>query len=267
LVNFNDLDQAQKEILKIIEIYQISMMKNLQFLPCGDTAFSVQLGFDINRETCLKVLSLKATIEKSSVAGLIETVPSYRSLLVHYDPLQTRQQTLIKQIVEIIETPNEIKLLPKRWQVPVCYDPEFAWDILEVGETVDKTTDELIKLFSSTEFFVYMVGFFLGHLHLGDLPDFMKTLSRRPNPRVRLNSGAMATAQGLAVVHAIASPGGWSVMGRTPIPLFDIRNKPPALFTAGDQITFFPIDKNEFHDIEDRVAVNEYLPEYEEVTI
>ena len=242
-------------------------MKNIEFLPCGDTAFSVQLGLEINRETCLKVLSLKAVIEKFSVPGIIETVPSYRSLLVHYDPLITRQKTLIKRLIEIIETPNEIKLQPKRWRVPVCHDSEFALDILEVGESVDKTTDELIELFSSTEFFVYMVGFFLGHLYLGDLPDFMKVLSRRPDPRVRLEAGSVCTAQGLAVVHSIASPGGWNVLGRTPVSLFDIRNTPPALFTSGDQISFFPIDKNEFHDIQDRVAANNYLPEYEEVII
>jgi inhibitor of KinA len=242
-------------------------MENLQFLPCGDSAVTVQFGFDINRETCLKVLSLKATLESSSIPGITESVPSYRSLLVHYDPLKTRQQNLIQQLTEIVDSPGKTQLHPKRWRIPVCYDPEFAWDILEVGETVDKTVDELIEVFSSVEFFVYMVGFFLGHLYLGDLPDYMKTLSRKLNPRVRLDAGAMCTAQGLAVVHAIASPGGWNVMGRTPVPLFDIRNMPPALFSAGDQITFFVIDKNEFHDIEGRVAKNEYVPQYEEVAL
>ncbi|PID41276.1 MAG: allophanate hydrolase [Proteobacteria bacterium] len=240
-------------------------MNRFELLPCGDTAVSVQVGSEIDRDTCQNVLALKAIVDETNIPGVIETVPSYRALLVHYNPLEIRQRTLADRLHEITESPAAVEIRPRHWQIPICFDKIFGLDIIEVSERVDKPVKTVIEDFTATRFFVYMVGFFMGHLYMGDLPDYMKVLSRRQSPRLRLEKGSVCTAQGLAVIHSIASPGGWNSIGRTPVPLFEISSTPPARFAAGDLITFFDIDKKTFDELEKLVTANTYQPVYTEV--
>ncbi len=242
-------------------------MDQVSFLPCGNTAFSVQFGETISRELCLQVLKLKQAVAQAALPGVTETVPSYRALLVHYDPLVASQAELIEKILALLEQPGEIDLKPRQWQLPVCFAEEYAWDLQEISTILNRSEEQILDVFTSTELFVYMVGFTLGYLYLGDLPAEFKKLSRRENPRNRLNPGAVATAQGMAVVHSIASPGGWNVIGRTPAPLFDIRNLPPSPFRPGDSIAFMPISTAELQRIEEQVAANRYQLEYLEMAI
>ncbi len=239
----------------------------VRFLPCGDTAFSVQFGETISRELCLQVLKLKQALTQANIAGVIESVPSYRALLIHYDPLTIRQQKLIEAVKNLLDTPGEVILKPRKWQLPVCFDEEFAWDLEEISTTLKQSRQQVLDVFTGTELFVYMVGFTLGYLYLGDLPVEYRVLSRRNNPRTKLNVGAVATAQGMAVVHSIASPGGWNVIGKTPAPLFDIRNLPPSPFRPGDSICFTPISTAQLLKIEQQVATNSYQLDAVEVKI
>ncbi len=238
---------------------------DVRFLPCGDTACSVQFGETISRELCLQVLKLKQALSQANIAGVIESVPSYRALLIHYDPLIIRQQELIDVVNGLLDTPGEVALQPRKWFLPVCFDDEFAWDLEEITTTLNQSRQQVLDVFTSTELFVYMVGFTLGYLYLGDLPEEYKVLSRRNSPRTKLNVGAVATAQGMAVVHSIASPGGWNVIGKTPAPLFDIRNLPPSPFRPGDSISFSPISTAELLKIEQQVSANSYQLELVEV--
>ncbi len=242
-------------------------MQKIVFLPCGDTAFAVQFGETISRELCMQVLRLKEAVKQAGFPGIVETVPTYRSLLVHYDPLTVRQTQLIEAIGRLTETPQDIQMKPKHWFLPICFEEEYAWDLEDIATTLNKSHNELLDIFTNTDLFVYMVGFTLGYLYLGDLPEAFKGLSRRADPRTRLDSGAVCTAQGMVVVHSIASPGGLNVIGRTPAPLFDIRNLPPSPFSPGDSITFEQISRTELNGIEQRVADNNYQLDCREIPV
>ncbi len=229
----------------------------IEFLPCGDTAVSVQFGENIDRRLCLDVLRLKMSLEKAAISGVLESVPSYRSLLVHYDPLQTCQQELREKITVLAENPQELSLRPRRWKIPLCFDTEFAWDLPEVAEKVGKNQSEVVASCLQTELFIYMIGFSFGLLYLGDFPLF-NTLLRRENPRTRLEKGAVAVAQGMAVIYPFVSPGGWNVIANTPVSLFDIGLLPPSPFSPGDYLCFHEVDRTEYRQIALAVEKGEY---------
>ncbi len=236
----------------------------MKFLPCGDTAFSVQFGEKIDRKLCMKVLQLQKVLAAAALPGVLESVPSYRSLLVHYDPLITSQEKLRKSIDILTENPKTLLLQPKRWFFPVCFAPEFAWDLPEVSGILEMTETELISLCTSTELFVYMIGFSMGLLYLGDFPKF-SSLLRRVNPRTRLEKGAVAVAQGMAVIYPVVSPGGWNIIGNTPVSLFDITRTPPSPFTPGDRIVLQRVEAKEHQKIAQAVERGSYQLRYEEI--
>jgi inhibitor of KinA len=238
---------------------------SVQFLPCGDSALSVQFGFDVDLETSTRVLRFRAAVAQSGPAGITETVPTYRSLMVHYDPLQIRQADLIGKLEPLLEAKPNVTFAARTWQFPACYDGEFAWDLEDVAKTVGLSPDQVVEMHTSIDFYVYMVGFMLGFLHMGDMPEIMAVLSRRPEPRVRLEPGAIVTAQGLTVVHNISTPGGWHVLGRTPAVLFDPRQEDrPALVAPGDTVRFVSVSRQEFDDIRARVLADDYQVPYVE---
>ncbi len=230
----------------------------ISFLPCGDTAVTVQFGEKIDRKLCLDVLRLKASLEEAGVAGVLESVPTYRSLLVHYDPLQTSQKILQQEITALAEKPGKLLLQPKRWFVPLCFDTEYAWDLPAVAEKVGMDRAQVIAACLESDLFVYMIGFSFGLLYLGDFPRF-STLLRRENPRTRLERGAVAVAQGMAVIYPFSSPGGWNVIANTPIALFDIMQNPPSPFSSpGDYLRFYQIGRKEYQQIARRVERGDY---------
>ena len=237
----------------------------IEFRPCGDSALSVQFGFDVSREATTRVLRFRAAVEQWGPEGISETVPTYRSLMVHYDPMRIRQAELISRLEPLLDARPEISTAAKAWRLPVCYDSDFAWDLEDVAKTVGLTVDEVVAMHTSQPFSVYMVGFMLGFLHMGDLPEIMTVLSRRPEPRLRLEAGAVVTALGLTVVHNISTPGGWHVIGRTPASLFDVRWERPALVSPGDTVLCVPISRQEFADIRERADAGAYIPDFEEI--
>ena len=239
-------------------------MTDIEFLPCGDSALSVQFGFDVNREATTRVLRFRAAVEQWGPEGICETVPTFRSLMIHYDPMRIRQADLISRLEPLLDARPEISSASRAWRLPVCYDAEFAWDLEDVAKKVGLSPDQVVEMHTSHEFYVYMVGFMLGFLHMGDLPEIMAVLSRRPEPRLRLEQGAVVTAMGLTVVHNISTPGGWHVIGRTPASLFDVRWKQPALVSPGDTVRCVPVLRHEFDDIRLRADAGTYVPDFEE---
>ena len=237
----------------------------IEFRPCGDSALSVQFGFDVSREATTRVLCFRAAVEQWGPEGILETVPTFRSLMVHYDPMRIRQADLINRLEPLLEARPEISTAAKAWRLPVCYDGDFAWDLEDVAKTVGLSADEVVTMHTSHAFSVYMVGFMLGFLHMGDLPEIMAVLSRRSKPRLRLEAGAVVTAMGLTVVHNISTPGGWHVIGRTPASLFDLRWEWPALVSPGDTVRCVSISRREFGDIRQRADAGTYIPDFEEI--
>jgi KipI family sensor histidine kinase inhibitor len=232
-----------------------------RFLPSGDTALVVEFGDRIDRQLSAAVIGLAERIRVADLGGVTETVPTFRSLLVHYDPLATSAERLTGQISGLIPGligGSAAALASGRlWRIPACHEAEFAPDLAEVAAKAGLTSDEAIALHCAERYHVYMIGFVPGFPYLGDLPEALQ-LRRRENPRVKVPAGSVAIAASMTAVYPYESPGGWHLIGRTPVPLFDTRAEPPALLRPGDAVLFEPISEAEFERIARAVENDDY---------
>ena len=231
----------------------------VKFLPAGDTAVVVQFGDRIDRELNDQVLRLDANVRAADLPGVREVVPTFRSLLVHYDPLCTGFQQLCDRLRTLLDTKSELTGTARLWSIPVCYEPHFAPDIAEVAERTGHTQEEVISLHGSVAYHVYMVGFLPGYPYMGDLPASL-VLPRRENPRVRLPAGAVSIATNLTAIYPVESPGGWHLIGTTPVGIFDASWSPPALFAPGDSVRFTAISADDFDRLRADFSAGRYQP-------
>ncbi len=215
-------------------------MTDVKFLPAGDTALVVEFGAEIQRDLSDRVISLSDRVRLASLNGVTETVPTFRSLAVHYDPLSTTAQALVAAISKLLAHPTKQRPPARMWRVPACYDERCAPDLAEVAKATELAADDVVCLHSATQYHVYMVGFVPGFPYMGDLPPQL-VLPRRTDPRVRLPRGSIAIATTMTAVYPIESPGGWHLIGATPVRLFDSSWDRPALFSPGDAVRFQPI--------------------------
>jgi KipI family sensor histidine kinase inhibitor len=213
--------------------------------PNGDTALAVEFGERIDRATSERVLALHDRLARARLPGVVELLPTFRSLMVHYDPAQTSHAELARAIGPLLDRLEGVRPAARRWTIPVCYDPDFALDLEEVATRTSLTPAEVIEHHSSTLYHVYMIGFLPGYPYMGDLPARL-ALPRRENPRTQVPAGSVAIATTMTAVYTLASPGGWHILGRTPAPLWSKRRDPPAVLAPGDKVRFAPIDRDEF---------------------
>jgi len=217
-----------------------------RFLLAGDAALVVELGNKIDEEINRRVRSLAAALEENPVPGLAEVVPTYRSLLVHYDPLRLSHRDLVDLIRPILEKGEEYPLPePRIVEIPTLYGGEFGPDLPFVAEHNGLSIDEVVRFHSGTVYPVYMLGFSPGFAYLGGLPEEIAT-PRLPTPRTLVPAGSVALAGRQTGVYPIATPGGWRLIGRTPLQLFDPQRDPPTLLRAGDRVRFVPISEEEY---------------------
>jgi len=224
-----------------------------RILASGDTALVVEFGTTIDRRLSALVLALDRRLADEHLPGVIETVPTMRSLMVHYDPVITSHATLAATIREIcarldpaVET---TEASGRRFRLPACYEPDLAPDLADVAAATGLSTDRVIALHASVAHRVYMIGFVPGQPYMGDLPEALR-LPRRTTPRTAVPAGSVAIATGLSAIYPIESPGGWHLIARTPARLFDLNRAIPVLLQPGDEVAFAPIDRAEF----DRLA-------------
>ena len=212
----------------------------IRFLPCGDTALTVELGDKVDRRVSDLVLALAGRVRAASIAGIAELVPTFRSLLIHYDPMTLCQAELKERLVPLLSGLTAARSAGRLWRIPVCYHASLAPDLAEVAVRTGLTPERVVAFHSSVTYHVYMVGFLPGYPYLGDLPSEL-ALPRRDTPRTAVPAGSVAIATSLTAVYALESPGGWHLVGRTPVLLWDPRRDPPAILAAGDQVRFQPI--------------------------
>jgi inhibitor of KinA len=228
-----------------------------RFLSAGDRALVVEFGDAIDRELSARVLRLAAIIAASGVEGVVETVPTFRSLMVYYDPLATTRTKLEQAIKGLLGGERRPPGGATLWRVPACYDGHFAPDLDDVACLTGLTRGEVVTLHSATRFHVYMLGFLPGFPYMGDLPERL-ALPRRANPRTRVPAGSISIATTLTAIYPYESPGGWHLIGATPVRLFDARRPSPALFHPGDAILFEPIAPDRFAAIREAVERGGY---------
>jgi KipI family sensor histidine kinase inhibitor len=219
-------------------------------LDAGDAAFTVEFGDAIEPALLAAVQALDMAIATQQAAGrlpgLVETMPTFRSLTVFFDPLVTGRAELITALQPLFETSAHAALDEgRRWRLPVCYEGDAGPDLGDIARTIGTSIDEVIALHSGTEVRVYMLGFLPGFPFMGDVAPPLR-LPRRTEPRVRVPAGSVAIATGLTAIYPWESPGGWHLLARCPVPLFDAMRAAPALLAAGDEVCFEPVVAAEY---------------------
>jgi KipI family sensor histidine kinase inhibitor len=222
-----------------------------RILTCGDAALAVEFGSIIDPRLNARVLALDARVN-AGIAGVVETVPTYRSLLVHYDPVATDFETLSSALLglsrDLPDEPTEGRL----WQIPVVYGGSFGIDLDDVAERHGLTPAQVIEKHSAPIYRVYMIGFVPGYAYLGGLDPELAT-PRRETPRTKTPAGTISIGGIQAVVASIEAPSGWHLLGRTPVRSFKLDRDPVFLLEAGDRVVFEPIDASRWDEL-DRAA-------------
>lgn len=215
----------------------------------GDTGLIVEFGNGIDPDINTKVRQAAATFKAKNIPGILEIIPSYRSLLFIYDPVKTDPDILCRHFQSAEKNPLSTRETPgKCVEIPVCYGDEFGPDILNVCTSANLDPEAVIALHSRPEYLIYMVGFTPGFPFLGGLDEKLFT-PRLETPRVFVPAGSVGIANNQTGMYPITSPGGWQIIGRTPLTLFAPDRENPFLYEAGDKIKFVPISREQFHQI------------------
>ncbi len=220
-----------------------------RFLPVGDGALSVEFGDAITPELNAQVVALDLALATAELDGIIETAPSYRSLLICYEPLEISFQRLVAELRRLLSHGGQVwQGAAVTWSVPVVYDPPYALDLPEVAQRLALTQEQVIAIHSQAEYRVYMVGFAPGLPYLGPLPAALH-ISRRDVPRPQVPAGAVMIGGIQANIVPMPVPSAWYVLGRTPLRLFDLDRQDPFQFRAGDRLRFRRIGAAEFEHL------------------
>jgi inhibitor of KinA len=230
----------------------------LRFLPAGDLALSVEVGDDISVDVNTRVRALEYLIQQKGVPGVVETVPSFRALLVYYDPCVTSYAALC-DVLRALAAQTESATLPppRQVEIPCCYDdPELGFDLAGAAARLGITTDALVRLHAGADYLVYFIGFTPGLPYM-DLPAPL-TIARLDTPRTKTPPGSVSIGGTQCCIYPSDSPGGFWVIGRTPLALYDPAAADPTLLRAGDRVRFRPIDRGEFERIAAAVRDRSY---------
>ncbi len=233
-------------------------MTSPRFLDAGECALTVEFGDTIDDALAAKVLALDAALAATPHDGILETVPTYRSLMVHYDPLTLPRATLIAHLRAALDQPAPPRTNHRLWHLPACHDPAMAEDLPHIATTTGLPVPEVLRLYASATYTVVMYGFSPGWAYLSGLPAAL-ALPRRTTPRDRIPSGSLIVAGGQAIVAALAMPSGWHILGRTPERLFNPARSPSFLLAPGDRLRFDPVDAATFAALDARAATGEIL--------
>lgn len=210
----------------------------MNIVPLGDAALTLELGESIDRTIHAHVIAAYEALAARRLPGVTDLVPTYRSLTVHFDPLTTDRAALIAQLQAAAQTPAKSALAGRQVEIPVRFGGEYGPDLDEVATATGRNAEAIIETLCSLELTVYLIGFLPGFPYLGDLPEWLR-LPRRATPRTAVPPGSVAIAGPQAAVYPWQSPGGWHLVGRTEMKLFDAANtERPALLAPGDTVRF-----------------------------
>ena len=224
-------------------------MDGVRFLLTGDTSLSVEFGDEISEAINAKIRAFQIALGDSGIPGIVEVVPTYRSLMVHYDPEAIRYAPLAERLRGLLDRLDQIAIPPSQvLEIPVLYGGEMGPDLEFVARHAGKTQEEVVGIHTSADYLIYMLGFTPGFAYLGGMSEEIAA-PRLETPRVKIPAGSVGIAGSQTGVYPIDSPGGWQLIGRTPVRMYDPEREPPILPQAGQYIRFYPIDRAEFDRI------------------
>jgi len=231
-----------------------------RILPAGDSALVAEYGDAIDARVNARVRQLQRALEAAGHAGLVELVPTYRSLMVHYDPMVASYATVAGLILEAAgHLPDDPREAIRVVEIPVLYGGNEGPDLADVAARAGLREAEVVALHAAGDYLVFMIGFMPGFPYLGGLPPAIAT-PRLATPRALVPAGSVGIAGAQTGIYPSESPGGWRLIGRTPVRLFDARLEPPALLQAGDHLRFVPVSRPEYDAIARDVERERYRP-------
>ena len=221
------------------------MIKNITNL--GDAALYCDFGNEIDQETNLNVIKYFKNLKELKIEGVTNITPSYNKLIISFDQSVINYENLKNKIVDL-KLNNKEKQNNKLIKVPVCIDEEFSLDIKRLSEKLKIKDDQIYNSFFNKEYYCYMTGFIAGMPFLGDTKENIR-LNRLETPRVKVPKGSIGITEQFCNIYTYESPGGWNIIGNTPVKVFDQSNqKNPTLINPGDKVTFYKIGKQEYQN-------------------
>ena len=236
----------------------------VRLLPLGDAAWTVEFGDNIDVLLHSRVLGLAGVLEQarslvpsgedstapSGFAGIVDVVPTFRSLTVHYNPLACDGERLGEALVHLAQSSGSASSQGRQWRIPVCFDEEFAPDLNDLAEAKGLSRDAVIALMTGATFQVYMIGFMPGFPYMGGLPAALE-MPRLSSPRKAVPARSLAIAGAMCAVYPWESPGGWRLLGRTPVPMFSAaETAAPSLLASGDRVCWQAVERATYLEME-----------------
>ena len=223
------------------------MIKNISNL--GDAAVYCDFGSEVNQEINQIVISyfntIRKTIDRENIKGILNLTPSYNKLIVSFD-LSLTNFSKVKKVIQNVKIDSQKNILSNKIKIPVCIDEEFSFDFKRITKITSKPKEKFLEIFFQKEYFCYMTGFIAGMPFLGDLNEEIRC-DRLETPRLKVPEGSIGLTEQFANIYTSESPGGWNIIGNTPLKVFDKKNqKKPNLINPGDKINFYEISKIEY---------------------
>ena len=234
---------------------EMSQEAAVRLLPLGDTAWTVEFGREINAAVNARVMDLAERIallrqDDPLFATVSDLVPTFRSLTLHFDPLLTDAEALGEHLLALGQQAGSKLHEGRRWRLPVCFEGDFAPDLPRLAQAKGLSEDTVIQRLLAAEFRVYMIGFLPGFPYMGGLPPEL-AMPRLASPRQRLPANSLAVAGEMCAVYPWESPGGWNLLGRTPVQLFDLKQaEQPAMLAAGDRVRWYAVPRDEYERLQ-----------------
>ena len=234
------------------------MYQRTRYLTAGDKAIVLEFGNEISKKLNLLVRKMYYCISKENIEGIEEIIPTYRSLIVYYNPQKVKYADLVQQLKELEKSVTGITLPAVHInEIPVLYGGEYGPDLEFVAQFNKLSVKEVINFHTEKEYFIYMLGFSPGFPYLGGMSDKIAA-PRLEKPRLKVSEGSVGIAGKQTGIYPIKSPGGWQIIGRTPIKLYDPKKEPPFLLKSGDYIKFYPINQKQFKEVEKKIDEGNY---------
>ena len=223
------------------------MIKNISNL--GDSAIYCDFGKEVDEKINLKVISyfnyLKKLVRENKIEGITNLTPSYNKLIISFDLIVTNFEK-IKKILETLKVTNNNQQDSKKIKIPICCEKEYALDLISLSEKLKIPVNKILDLNLNKEYFCYMTGFIAGMPFLGDVHESLR-VDRLQTPRVKVPKGSVGITEQFCNIYTYESPGGWNIIGNTPLKIFDKLNlNNPALIKPGDKVSFYKISKQEY---------------------
>ena len=233
-------------------------MDEVKILTEGDSSILLVFKQEISPDINGKITGFVHLLKEQQIEGVIDMIPAFASLLINYDPRMIRYEELKERLENLLKLEvEEQQKLKKVFEIPVCYGGEYGPDLDAIAEHAGLTTKEVIDIHTSKDYLIYMLGFLPGFSYLGGLDERIHT-PRLANPRIRIPAGSVGIGGSQTGIYPLDSPGGWQLLGLTPVKTYDPKREKPILFEAGDYIRFVPVDEAEFLRIKEQVDAGIY---------